>query len=619
MASRPVRRQLVKMLGSLPLVGSFMRRLGIERIVNETCPSRGNARLTHGQVVLAILANRLIQPRAMYKLLEWARTWAVGETFGFDAALLNDDRLGRCLDALAPQIDTLQGTVLAQAVTTFQLDLRQVHWDLTSVVLDGAFDPAADPPQAPAGQPPYPQPAYGYGGVSDQKQLRVGELVTSDGLVPIFHRAFDGNRADVGTVVELMNTVRQHVHLPDCLVIGDTKLLSAAVIRDLRAQQLDFLAPLPHTTELDAEFLTLPAAGWQELDYISQEQAKRPPEERHRYWGQEVPWSWQNPQTGEVECFRRLYVISSEERDARRKTRNQRLVQAATELNAELEKLQEAAQKAADKKAAAQRAADKKAADQKAAGKGKGKGKEGAEKQATDEAAAAKKATDEAAAAKKATDEAAAAKKAAEKAVSAREQLRARAEKIVARRKVAEFLHVRVQTVAGAPELEWELDTQAIAAAERFDGYYVLLCSWPVAQADAHTLLRRWKQEALMERRFHEWKGPLRVRPVFVTSPQRMAAFMLLLHLALLVFCLIEREARRRLAARQQSKIANLLAGHVAAIPTGANILLAFEYLFLIVDEGPPRECYMPPMSPVQQTLLRESGGIKHPTKASKK
>jgi transposase len=513
----------------------------------------------------------------MYHLLHWARTWAVGETFGFEAAYLNDDRLGRCLDALAPQIDAIQGAVLVQAVTKFQLDLRQVHWDLTSVVLDGAFDPAMDPPTAPEGQPPYPQPAYGYGGVSDQKQLRVGELVTSDGYVPVFHRAFDGNRADVGTVVALMNTVREHVRLPDCLVIGDTKLLSAAVMRDLRAQKLDFLAPLPHSPELAAEFLALPADGWQELDYLSQEQAKRPPEERHQYWGQEVPWSWQNPKTGAAECFRRLYVISSEERDARRKTRNQRLVQAAKELNALLEQLQEAARNAADKQAAAQKAATEKAAARKAAGKPE--------------------------AAKKASDEVAAKEKAAEKAVAAREQLRRRAEKILAHRKVQDFLQVRVRIAAGAPELEWELDTAAITAAERLDGYYVLLCSWPAAKADAHALLRRWKQEALMERRFHEWKGPLRVRPVFVTSPPRLAAFMLLLHLALLVFCLIEREARRRLAEQQQSKIANLLAGHVAAIPTGANILIAFEYLFLIVDAGPPRECYMPPMSAVQQTL----------------
>ena len=53
-----------------------------------------------------------------------------------------------------------------------------------------------------------------------------------------------------------------------------------------------------------------------------------------------------------------------------------------------------------------------------------------------------------------------------------------------------------------------------------------------------------------MERRFHDWKGPLQVRPVFVTSPKRIAAFLLLLHLALRLCCLLDREARRALAQR---------------------------------------------------------------------
>src|SRR5713101_4703017 len=111
MPNRAVRRRLVRLLGSLPVIAEFARRLGVEATIDQTCPSRRNALLTHGQVALAIIANRLTQPRAMYQLLGWARHWAVREVFAFDPQLLNDDRLGRCLDALAPQIDPIQGTV----------------------------------------------------------------------------------------------------------------------------------------------------------------------------------------------------------------------------------------------------------------------------------------------------------------------------------------------------------------------------------------------------------------------------------------------------------------------------------------------------------------------------
>lgn len=528
--NRLVRRQLVKTLGSLPLVAHFARRLQIEQLVDQQCPSRGNAHLTHGQVVLALLANRLTQPKALYHLLEWVRGWAVAETLGFPAEKLNDDRIARCLDALAPRIDAIQGAVLVQAVKEFDLDLRQLHWDLTSVVLDGEFDPATAPETAPTGHAPYPQPAYGYGGVSDQKQLRVGELVASDGSVPVFHRAFDGNRADVGTVVAVMEAVRQHVPLPDCAVIGDTKLLSEDVLWKLRAQHLHFLAPAPHTKELEREFLSLPEDGWEVLDYCSQEQAKKPPAARTQYLGQAVVWRCRHPKTGEEQTFRRLYVLSSEERDTCRKARNRRLAQAAAELNDLLGK----------------------------AGKGR---------------------------------------------LKTREAVQQRAAKILEKRKVAGLLTTSVDLVQGTPELQWDFAAAAIQAAERLDGYYVLLTSLPPEQADPSSLLRRWKQEWLVERRFHDWKGPLKVRPVFVTTPKRMAAFVLVLHLALMLFCLLEREARRALAQRGQTKLTNLLAGHVDAVPTGANILTAFEHLLLVIEEGPPDHWGMTPLTTVQHNL----------------
>jgi hypothetical protein len=50
---------------------------------------------------------------------DWARESAVEEVFGIDPALLNDDRLGRALDAIAPELDHIIGTVGAQAITAF--------------------------------------------------------------------------------------------------------------------------------------------------------------------------------------------------------------------------------------------------------------------------------------------------------------------------------------------------------------------------------------------------------------------------------------------------------------------------------------------------------------------
>ena len=147
MTNRAVRRRTIRLLGSLPLIAQYARRLQIQRTIDRLCPSRSNALLTHGQVALAVIANRLTQPKAMYHLLAWAQKWGVRETWGINPALLNDDRLGRCLDALALQIDPLQGEALVHAVWQFELELSQLHWDLTSVVLRGEYPPEE---QAPA-------------------------------------------------------------------------------------------------------------------------------------------------------------------------------------------------------------------------------------------------------------------------------------------------------------------------------------------------------------------------------------------------------------------------------------------------------------------------------------
>jgi hypothetical protein len=92
-----------KALGALPVVASFCQRLDLAGIVDRACPVREVATLTHGQVICALVANRLTSPTPLRRVEDWAATWAVQETFGIPAEALNDDRIGRALDAIAPK------------------------------------------------------------------------------------------------------------------------------------------------------------------------------------------------------------------------------------------------------------------------------------------------------------------------------------------------------------------------------------------------------------------------------------------------------------------------------------------------------------------------------------
>ena len=93
------------------------------------------------------------------------------------------------------------------------------------------------------------------------------------------------------------------------------------------------------------------------------------------------------------------------------------------------------------------------------------------------------------------------------------------------------------------------------------------------------SLLLRYKGQEAVERRYGNLKGPLAVAPVFLKNNRRIAALITVISLALLIFCLIEREARRNLAPA--TKIDGLY-NRQPARPTGRLILTALAGMQLI-------------------------------------
>ena len=104
-------------LGALPVAAGFCRRLDIAGIIDRAAPVRHIARATHGQVIEALIANRLTSPSPMVHVGAWARQFAVGHVLGLAPDVLNDDRIARALDALAPVLEQVTGSVGAAAIS----------------------------------------------------------------------------------------------------------------------------------------------------------------------------------------------------------------------------------------------------------------------------------------------------------------------------------------------------------------------------------------------------------------------------------------------------------------------------------------------------------------------
>jgi Domain of unknown function (DUF4277)/Transposase DDE domain len=518
---------LIKRLGALPVIHAYLERLQLKERVDALAPVRDVAHLSNGEVVAALIANRLTAPRPLYDIVAWADGWALEETFGIRPTDLNDDRLGRCLDDLAAVHDQLRGELTLQAMTAFGLETKALRWDLTSVLVTGAY-PAEE--QVPG----YAQVGYGYSS-GQQQQIRYLQVTTDDGAVPIWDEPYDGNTTDVATVIDTMRALREHAHCQDFVLIGDSKLLSEANRRALLQAEVGYLAPLARTPDLDAAFLAIPPEELAPLAYVSQQDRLKPVDERATYCGAERPSEVHLPggQAGSERVYplRRLFVISSEERAACRRNRARQRERAEAEILGVL-------------------------------------GRVGSRWYPTPERAVAK------------------------------------IEAILERRHLRDLYAVSCAEQDGQPRLSCALIPAALARAEALDGYYVLETTRTRAEADATALLTQWKGQWQIEQRHRAAKGPLRIRPLFVTSNRRIVGLVSILGLALLVFSLIEREARRALAPGQ--KVPNLLAGHVAARPTGDNLFKALRDIALVTFQtGDLRHQVVEDLRPLQRTLLQ--------------
>ncbi|MGH8901091.1 MAG: IS1634 family transposase [Egibacteraceae bacterium] len=490
-----------KTLSALPVVAEFCRRLDLAGIIDRACPIRDVAIATHGQVIETLVANRLTSPTPLVHVADWAAQWAVPEIFGVEADALNDDRIGRALDAIAPELDGIVGSVGAAAIAEFGVDVARLHWDMTSISLYGAYD---HPEEG------FVEPRYGHpkDRRPDLKQVQTGLAVSGDGGVPIFHRAYDGGAGEVSQVTGAMQALRELAGPRKFLLVGDSKLVSYPNLAAMIEAGVKFIAPASKTYVDAATLAAQDIDAAAEVDYIAERDRAKPAEERGVWRVIEDRMTLAGKRKADpVLELRRVFVWSSARAGAAKAARAKKLDRARDDL-ARLEH-------------------------------GLGGRHYPTVKEVTE-----------------------------------------RLTVIAAKRRVKAYLRYTVGVdEAGKPTLAWHFDDDALAAEAAGDGWYALLTNLDPAEADAAEVLRRYKGQEAVERRYSNFKGPLAVAPMFLKSNRRIEALISVICLALLVFCLVERALR--LAIAPALVLAGLWAGRPAK-PTGRLIFSALSRLRLI-------------------------------------
>jgi len=156
---------------------------------------------------------------------------------------------------------------------------------------------------------------------------------------------------------------------------------------------------------------------------------------------------------------------------------------------------------------------------------------------------------------------------------------------------------------SGGWSLRWSIDPTAWADAERTDGLYTLATNIPQEEATTNAVFLDYKRQIDAERRFSDWKSPLQVRPFFLKSNKRVVGLVFIMAIALLVFSLIEREARSKLP---EGSMTGLLPVKRAVKATGSNILEALRGLQMIGIRTPTGLVWkLSPLNAVQTKLIK--------------
>jgi transposase len=242
-------------LGPLPLVNHFLKRLGLEALLERFVPTLDRrVRLPYAKALLVLLRSVLVEREPLYRQGETVHGFCPA-AFGLKAGeAVSDDAIGQGLDRLfdADRAGLLTAVVVA-ATEAFDLRLSELHQDTTSISFCGQYREARG--RAMRGRRA-PFITYGWSKAHrpDLKQLLWVLTTTADGAVPVQFRCEDGNTSDSRTHAATWDTLLKATGRSDFLYVADSKLCSEAAMDHIDRRGGRFVCVLPRSRSEDSEF-----------------------------------------------------------------------------------------------------------------------------------------------------------------------------------------------------------------------------------------------------------------------------------------------------------------------------------------------------------------------------
>ncbi|MFH1730317.1 MAG: IS1634 family transposase [Planctomycetota bacterium] len=221
-ASR-VRVEKCRAFGGPWLALELIREVGLDGFLANAIRS-GREGVPWPLMALVLVVSRLCDPSSELHIAEhFYKDSALAGLLGVPADKVNDDRLYRALDAVLPHKAELEVFLKNRLGDLFALDYDLLLYDVTSTYFEGE---AAANPMARRG--------YSRDHRPDCKQVCIGLVVSKCGM-PLGYEVFAGNRNDVTTLQEIVETMEERYGAADRIWAVDRGMVSEAKVEFLKA------------------------------------------------------------------------------------------------------------------------------------------------------------------------------------------------------------------------------------------------------------------------------------------------------------------------------------------------------------------------------------------------
>lgn len=512
-------------VGPLPLLNWLLDRMRLREIFEEQLPPDDpRTEIPTVTTLLVLVRNVLLSRAPLYGVAEWAAGFAP-DLLGLrpaDVGRLHDDRFGRCLDRLFDRVGPqLVLAVVRHVVQEFGVSLDELHNDSTSVSFYGVYEDAGQE----GIQRGRPTAAITWGHSKDHrpdlKQLLYTLTISEDGSVPLYFTTGNGNTADDTTHQATWDLLRELVGHANFLYVADCKLASSENLAHIAQRGGRFVTVLPRTHREDKQFRERLQRGdsavkWHKLFAMTTDDGTV----RNHY---SVCAEQMNTHDG----YRLLWFQSTRkaEMDAIARHRQiQRAISELRELQARLQGPRTRFRNLSKVEEAVRRIQEERGV---------------------------------------------------ESLLQAHIQSRVQEDyRQLGPGRPTERTRYRKEERA-AFVLSWDLDQGRLAEAERQDGIFPLLTNDRTLPAEE--VLRAYKRQPFIEKRFSQFKSEFTVAPVFLKNVARIQGLLAVYFFVLLTQALLERELRRAMAKASRTDLPLYPEGRNCARPTTPRVLELFE------------------------------------------